>query len=72
VVAAALVTGGKSLEEQELAGYLRQRLSPHKLPRRMCTVPELPHTAAGKLDRAGLPALAAALREWQVEPRVSR
>jgi O-succinylbenzoic acid--CoA ligase len=60
VVAAALVTGGQSVDERELAAFLGERLSPHKLPRRICVVPALPHTAAGKLDRAALPALLAA------------
>ena len=67
VVAAAVVTRGAAIDEQELAGFLRERLSPHKLPRRICTVPALPHTAAGKPDRAALPALAAALRELPVD-----
>ena len=60
VVAAALVTRGQLIDERELAAFLSERLSRHKLPRRICLVPSLPHTPAGKLDRAALPALAAA------------
>jgi O-succinylbenzoic acid--CoA ligase len=68
VVAAALVTREAPVDEQGLAAYLGERLSPHKWPRRICTVPALPHTPAGKLDRAALPTVAAALRELQFKP----
>jgi O-succinylbenzoic acid--CoA ligase len=61
VVAAALVTGGAPIDERELAAFLAERLSPHKLPRRICTVPALPQTAAGKLDRAALPSATSSL-----------
>ncbi len=62
VVAAALVVPGKNFDEAALAEYLRSRLSPHKRPRRICLLPALPHTAAGKLDRAALPTLTPLLR----------
>ena len=72
VVAAALVTRGAPVDEQGLAAFLGERLSPHKWPRRICTVPALPHTGAGKLDRAALPAVATAFRELQFKPEVRR
>jgi benzoate-CoA ligase family protein len=47
-----------------LQEYVRSRLSPHKYPRDVRFVPELPKTATGKLDRRALRALEqAALRE---------
>jgi O-succinylbenzoic acid--CoA ligase len=72
VVAAALVTPGAPVDERELAAFLGDRLSPQKRPRRICTVPALPHTPAGKLDRAALPALAMALRQLPAAPRPGR
>jgi O-succinylbenzoic acid--CoA ligase len=72
VVAAALVTRGAPVDEQGLAAFLGERLSPHKLPRRICMVPALPHTGAGKLDRAALPTVATAFRELQFKPEVRR
>ncbi len=72
VVAAAVVAHGRPIDEQALAAFLSSRLSPHKLPRRICVVPALPHTGAGKLDRAALPTVATALRELQFKPEVRR
>jgi len=68
VVAAALVTHGVALDQRELARFLAARLASHKLPRRVCIVPSLPHTGAGKLDRGTLPSLAATLRELPTRP----
>jgi len=45
-----------------LARYLSARLAPHKRPREICFVRQLPQTVAGKLDRQALPALAPALQ----------
>ncbi len=61
-VAAALVTGPRPPSDETLLEHIVARLAPHKRPRRICFVPSLQHTAAGKLDRAALPALAPALR----------
>jgi o-succinylbenzoate---CoA ligase len=61
-VAAALVAGREPPPDAALAAFLALRLAPHKRPRRICYVPRLPHTAAGKLDRAALASCAAALR----------
>ncbi|MBK9245825.1 MAG: AMP-binding protein [Burkholderiales bacterium] len=62
IVAAALVTDGATIDERRLAGFLVERLAGPKLPRRICLVQSLPHTGAGKPDRAALPALAPHLR----------
>ncbi len=70
VVAAAVVAPGRPIDEKALAAFLGSRLSPHKLPRRLCVVSALPHTGAGKLDRAALPAVATALHELQFKPQV--
>lgn len=40
----------------ELQGYVRQQLAPHKYPRDLRFVAELPHTASGKVDRQALKA----------------
>lgn len=61
-VAAALVAPGPRPRDTDLAALLRERLAPHKRPRRIAWVDALPKTPAGKLDRAALPALAHALR----------
>lgn len=68
IVAAALVTDGAPLDERALAAFLGARLSPHKLPRRICEVPALPHTSAGKLDRAALPSMSGPLRTLSISP----
>jgi O-succinylbenzoic acid--CoA ligase len=61
-VALALVAGPHPPSDDTLIDYLGERLAPHKRPRRICFVERLPHTAADKLDRLALPALAPALR----------
>ena len=60
-VAAALVARDGA-QPAALAAYLGARLAPHKRPRAICFVAELPQTAAGKLDRLALPGLASALQ----------
>jgi O-succinylbenzoic acid--CoA ligase len=62
VVAAALVADRAPPEDSDLLAYLHDRLAPYKRPRQVCFVPNLAHTAAGKLDRAALPGLASLLR----------
>lgn len=62
VVAAALVAGPRPPGDELLIEHLAARLAPHKRPRRIGLVSSLPLTAAGKLDRAALAALAPTLR----------
>jgi O-succinylbenzoic acid--CoA ligase len=61
-VAAALVAGAHPPSDAALLRHMGTQLAPHKRPRRICFVPALPFTTAGKLDRQALPALATALR----------
>lgn len=46
-----------TLTTEEVVAWCRPRLSPHKVPRSVVLVPELPRTARGKLDRNELAAL---------------
>jgi O-succinylbenzoic acid--CoA ligase len=62
VVAAALVADRAPPEDRDLLAYLHDRLAPYKRPRQVCFVPNLQHTAAGKLDRTALPGFASLLR----------
>ena len=52
VVAAALVAQGEPPEATELREQLKAILAPHKWPRLVRFVEELPITPAGKVDRA--------------------
>ena len=45
------------LTTQDVLGWCRSRLAPHKVPRSVILVPELPRTPRGKLDRPALRAL---------------
>ncbi|MCC7218385.1 MAG: AMP-binding protein [Burkholderiales bacterium] len=68
IVAAALVVAPDGAPHDDALGaWLRARLAPHKRPRRVCRVLHLPQTAAGKLDRDGLAALAPLLRPLDAE-----
>jgi len=68
VVAAAIVTPREPIDEQKLVEFLRTRLASYKLPRLICAVPALPQSAAGKLERAALAAIAPRLRALQAPP----
>ncbi|HEX5717715.1 MAG TPA: fatty acid--CoA ligase family protein, partial [Thermoanaerobaculia bacterium] len=46
-----------SLTAAEVVAWCRPRLSPHKVPRSVVLVPELPRTSRGKLDRGSLMAI---------------
>lgn len=46
-----------TLTAAEVVAWCRPRLSPHKVPRSVVLVPELPRTSRGKLDRKELAAL---------------
>ncbi|MFL6202813.1 MAG: class I adenylate-forming enzyme family protein [Thermoanaerobaculia bacterium] len=48
------VVAADTLTAAEVVAWCRPRLSPHKVPRSVVLVPELPRTARGKLDRRAL------------------
>ena len=52
----AYVVVRQRVEEQALQSFVRERLSPHKYPREVVFVDELPKTPSGKLDRKALAA----------------
>ena len=52
----AYVVARQAVEEQALQDFVRERLSPHKYPREILFVDELPKTPSGKLDRKALAA----------------
>ena len=56
-VIAAIVAQRSPSIENALREHIAAHLAPHKRPRRLFFVDRLPHTAAGKLDRAALPAI---------------
>jgi len=45
------------LSVEEVLAWCRDHLAPHKVPRSVILVPEIPRTSRGKLDRAALLAL---------------
>ena len=52
----AYVVARTQLEERALQDFVRERLSPHKYPREVVFVDDLPKTPSGKLDRKALKA----------------
>jgi benzoate-CoA ligase family protein len=50
----AYVVVRRPVEEQALQSFVRERLSPHKYPREVVFLDELPKTPSGKLDRGKL------------------
>jgi long-chain acyl-CoA synthetase len=56
------VTGGGRTDVRAVIRELRSRLEPHQLPDRVHVIAELPTTAHGKVDRAGLRTVAEAAR----------
>ena len=56
VVAAVILHEGTSLTPRELRHWTLDRLAPHKAPRRIWFVDELPLTASGKVRRGVLKA----------------
>jgi benzoate-CoA ligase family protein len=53
-LARAFVVARGSLDEQTLRDFVRERLAPHKVPREVRIVDDLPKTPSGKLDRKAL------------------
>ncbi len=55
VPVAFVVFGTKNrADEEELLRYLRARLLPHEMPKRVCVLDSLPRTGGGKIDRRSL------------------
>ena len=50
----AYVVARERLDEQTVKDFVRERLSPHKVPREVLFVDDLPKTPSGKLDRKAL------------------
>jgi benzoate-CoA ligase family protein len=50
----AFVVVREPVEERSLQDFVRERLSPHKVPREVRIVEDLPKTPSGKLDRKAL------------------
>jgi benzoate-CoA ligase family protein len=50
----AFVVARGPVDEQTLQDFVRERLSPHKVPREVRVVDDLPKTPSGKLDRKAL------------------
>ncbi len=61
IVAAAFVADGTPPTDEELVAFLDHHLARHKRPRRIAFVRDCRRRARGKLDRAGLAALAVAV-----------
>jgi O-succinylbenzoic acid--CoA ligase len=61
-VAAALVVDPVPPTDQAILEHFGAHLAPYKRPRRVCFVPSLPQTHAGKLDRQALASIAGPLR----------
>ena len=57
VLRAVVACSAGSLTAAEVVAWCRPRLSPHKVPRSVVLVPELPRTSRGKLDRGSLMAI---------------
>jgi len=53
-LARAFVVARGPVDEQALQHFVRERLSPHKVPREVRIVDDLPKTPSGKLDRKAL------------------
>lgn len=60
LVRAVVAAAPGRLHAAEVAAFCRARLAPHKVPRSIALVEQLPRTVRGKLDRAALVALAPA------------
>ena len=45
---------GSTATPEGLQGFVRERLAPHKIPREVILVSELPRTGSGKIDRSAL------------------
>lgn len=57
VVALVTIDDGATVDAESLVAYCAERLAPHKRPRQIAVVAELPFDEGGKLRRKELPAL---------------
>jgi acyl-coenzyme A synthetase/AMP-(fatty) acid ligase len=53
-LARAFVVLREPVDERALQDFVRERLAPHKVPREVRIVSDLPKTPSGKLDRKAL------------------
>jgi acyl-coenzyme A synthetase/AMP-(fatty) acid ligase len=51
VVATVVLADGSDVGEEELRRFCRERLAPHKVPKSVSFVRELPRNSQGKLER---------------------
>ncbi|HEU4533816.1 MAG TPA: hypothetical protein VFS00_06845, partial [Polyangiaceae bacterium] len=73
IVAAAIVPGAPPPDEAALAAHVAARLAPHKRPRRVALVEQLPVNASGKVSRRDAAArFAGALRPLGGAPAAPR
>jgi benzoate-CoA ligase len=49
-----VLTSGAAATPETLRAFVRERLSPHKVPGEVRVVTELPRTGSGKIDRRAL------------------
>ncbi len=70
VVALVVPASGTVIDEDELAAHAREALAPHKRPKAILPVDDLPVTAVGKLRRSALAEIAARLRDARVSPQI--
>ena len=54
VAAAVVLAQDETASEQELSGFVHERLARFKVPRKIVIVEEIPKGATGKLQRIGL------------------
>jgi len=70
VVALVILAPGRVIDEEELVAHAREALAPHKRPKSILAVDELPVTVVGKLRRSALPEIAMRLRAARVSPQI--
>jgi amino acid adenylation domain-containing protein len=65
----AYYVSDQALDENELQAFLRKKLLPYQLPKKMIHLTELPLTVNGKIDREALPSHDFTVKENYVAPR---
>jgi amino acid adenylation domain-containing protein len=69
LIAYLLPAAGKPVEQEEIRGFVRDRLPRYMVPARCVVLDSVPLTATGKVDRASLPVPAAEAEHTHVPPR---